>query len=376
MSPQRLRPFAPMSVRPLPYDEPAPPRNRELGFAPAALAAHMQRQGLACAPPLSIRPFPSGFSNLTFRVSDAAGRAWVLRMPPRHDIPTAHDMQREYRILSHVQKGYERIPRPQLDCADAAVLGRPFYLMTYVRGAILRARPAPEGTPPPDAMRALSQAVVSNLAAIHALDLDAVGLAQWGRPQGYAERQLQGWARRYAAARTDASPDMNGVCRWLAERRPRSQAATLVHNDYKHDNIVLDPERPARILAVLDWEMATVGDPLMDLGTCLAYWVHQDDPPALRVLQHSPTHLPGTPSRRDVVEQYARESRRNVDDVVFYFVFGHMKLATILQQLHVRWLQGRTQAERYARLAAEVQACHWAATQAMQLNRIDDLCAA
>lgn len=357
----------------LPVDEPVVPRPDE-ELETVALAGFLQDSTLVHTPPLSIRQYPRGFSNLTYRVTDAAGRAWVLRTPPiRHNIPTAHDVGREFRILTGLQSVYACIPEPLLYCPDHTVLGRPFYLMRCVQGTILRADMDAAAAPAPALMRRIGHSFIANLAALHAVDWQATLLAGMGRPQGYVERQIGGWARRYRAARTDNAPDMDAIVQWLDRHRPASPPATLIHNDYKYDNVILDPQDPARILAVLDWEMATVGDPLMDLGTCLAYWVCADDPPVLQALHHSPTHLPGNPARREVVEQYARDTGRNVDAHVFYFVFGHMKLATILQQLHVRWVQGLTTEARYARLDREVRACHWTALQAMQLNRIDDL---
>ncbi len=168
-------------------------------------------------------------------------------------------------------------------------------------------------------------------------------------------------------------PDVAPLVRWLEEQRPASGQATLIHNDYKYDNVILDPAAPWRIRAVLDWEMATVGDPLMDLGSCLAYWIDREDPPLMHTLRHSPTFLPGNPSRTEVVELYARESQRNLENIVFYFVFGHLKLATILQQLYLRWVQGHTVESRYARLIDEVRVCVRIADQAMQHKRIDRL---
>lgn len=356
-----------------PLDKPAAPRP-EAHIDPQRLAAFLQSQGLPCVPPLTVHQYPSGFSNLTYRITDAEARTWVLRAPPRwHNIPSAHDMGREYRILEGLRRVYPLVPRTVLYGTDPCVPGGSFYLMECLRGVILRADMERPAAPPPETMRAIGLGLVDNLIQLHALDLDAAGLADLGHPQGYVERQLRGWYRRYAAAHTEDAPDMEPIGRWLDDHRPVSPAATLIHNDYKHDNIVLDPADPTRILAVLDWEMATVGDPWMDLGTSLAYWICEDDPPIMHRLRHSPTFLPGNPSRREVVEYYARGSRREPSDIVFYFVFGHMKLATILQQLHLRWVQGLTAERRYARLHEEVDACVRVARQAMAHRRIDHL---
>ncbi len=357
----------------LPLDQPAAVRAGH-ALNTDALTAYLQQSDLPCMPPIRVQQYPRGFSNLTFRVSDAAGHSWVLRTPPpRHNIPTAHDVGREYRILSGLQHAYEAIPVPLLSCTDERVLGRPFYLMEHVPGTILRTDMEVPARPDPTTMARIGQAFIRNLVQLHAVDLATAQLTQLGWPEGYVERQLQGWHGRYQAACTEDAPPVTPIVRWLEEQRPVSGRATLIHNDYKYDNVILDPATPWRIRAVLDWEMATVGDPLMDLGSCLAYWIDPTDPPLMHTLRHSPTFLPGNPARTDIVEQYARESQRNLTNIVFYFVFGHLKLATILQQLYLRWVQGHTAEPRYARLIDEVQVCVRIARQAMQHRRIDRL---
>ncbi len=357
----------------LPLDQPEAIRSGQ-GLDTQALATYLQQSNLSFTPPLRALQYPRGFSNLTYRISDAVGHTWVLRTPPpQHNIPTAHDVGREYRILSGLQHAYRVIPIPLLFCEDETVLGRPFYLMECVSGTILRADIAPPAIPAPKTMAGIGQAFIHNLVQLHAVDLVAAQLTNLGWPQGYVERQIRGWYGRYKAALTEDAPDVTPVVGWLEEHQPTSGSATLIHNDYKYDNVILDPAEPAHIRAILDWEMATVGDPLMDLGSCLAYWIDPEDPPIMHTLRHSPTYLPGNPSRTEVVDQYARESERNVDDIVFYFVFGHLKLATILQQLYLRWVQGHTSESRYARLLEEVRVCVRIADQAMQHQRIDRL---
>jgi aminoglycoside phosphotransferase (APT) family kinase protein len=275
------------------------------GLDPAALAAYLGAHvpGWSGVAPgdLTVEQFGGGFSNLTYLVR-AGARELVLRRPPRGVARgPAHDMTREYRLLDALYPAYGRVPRPLALCDDDAVLGAPFYVMERVRGVILRGRP---GDPVPDAptLARLAERFVAELAALHALDWRAAGLDALGRPEGYVGRQVTGWTKRWHAAQTGAVPDVAWAAEWLAARQPPEPAdaaarATLLHNDFKYDNFVLDPGALAAgdpaVRAVLDWEMATVGDPLMDLGTSLAYWLAPGDGPALRALGLGLTAAPG-----------------------------------------------------------------------------------
>jgi len=307
--------------------------------------------------PLEVRQFGRGYSNLTYLVrigEGAEAREVVLRRPPfGSKVETAHDMAREHRVLSRLHLLWDKAPRPLALCEDVEVLGAPFYVMERVRGVILRRDPPSGLQLGPGRARELSQALVDTLVELHGLDLDATGLGELGKPEGYAERQVHGWTRRYLGAQTDDIPELERVAGWLAERLPeivpRSTAA-FVHNDFKHDNLVLDAEDPTRILAVLDWEMATVGDPLMDLGTTLGYWVEADDPEPLQRFRFGPTHLPGTLTRRQVAQRYADRLGRELPDLAFYYVFGLFKIAVIAQQIYFRWREGLTRDERFAGL--------------------------
>ncbi len=303
---------------------------------------------------ITIKQFPSGHSNLTYLVQIGA-QEFVLRRPPfGANIKSAHDMSREYRILSHLFPVYPRVPRPVLYCDDESIIGAPFYVMERVQGIILRAKPPIGLNLTSEAMQRLSVATVDNLAAIHALDYNAAGLGDLGKPQGYVTRQVRGWTERYINAKTDDIPEMERVATWLAEHLPSESGAALIHNDYKYDNLVLDPNDLA-IRAVLDWEMATIGDPLMDLGTMLGYWVEANDPEELRALAFCLTMLPGNLTRDEIVQRYARVSGRDVAQIQFYYVYALFKIAVIVQQIYARWKRGYTQDARFANLINAVR---------------------
>ncbi len=323
---------------------------------------------------VEVLQFPGGHSNLTYLVR-AGGRELVLRRPPfGTKVKSAHDMGREYRILSRLADVYPKAPRARLYCDDPAVLGAPFYLMDRVEGVILRKQQAPAGVAlPPERMRALSEALVDGLAELHGVDFAACGLGDLGHPEGYVRRQVEGWTRRYAAARTDDLPEVERAAAWLLDHVPPERGAALIHNDYKYDNLVLDPADLTRIVAVLDWEMATVGDPLMDLGTSLGYWVDPDDSPEMRMLPVGPTTLPGNLTRAEVVARYAEKSGDDVAGILFYYVFGLFKVAVIAQQIYARFKQGLTQDPRFQAMILGVTVLGKTADRAVEVGRIDRL---
>ncbi len=335
---------------------------------------------------LTIEQFPRGFSNLTYLLK-LGEQELVLRRPPFGvNIKSAHDMGREFRILSALHPVYGKAPKPLLFCDDPAVLGAPFYVMARVNGVILRTR-LPQGLAiAPPQMRQISAALVDTLVELHAVDVQAAGLNDLGKPAGYVERQVTGWIKRYANARTDDLSDMERAATWLIEQLPTipddGSNATLIHNDFKYDNLVLTPQIAENnpqsairnsqfVIAVLDWEMATLGHPLMDLGTTLGYWAEAGDLPELRGF--GVTSLPGNLTRRQFVERYAKMSGRNVDAILFFFVFGLFKIGVIIQQIYARYQQGYTQDERFATLDRLVAACGKTAVQAIERGQIDDL---
>ena len=333
------------------------------------LISHLNLEG-----PLTVEQFPAGFSNLTYllRIND---RELVLRRPPiGAKIKTAHDMSREYRILSHLHPVYNKVPRPLLFCDDEAIIGAPFYVMERVTGLILRAQP-PRGIElSPALMRGLSETFIENLAEIHEVDYDAAGLGDLGSPQGYVKRQVEGWTKRYYNARTDDVSSIEQLANWLIERLPPdSQTSALIHNDYKYDNIVLAPQDLTRVVAVLDWEMATIGDPLMDFGTSLGYWVETTDPEEWQRYGFGLTSLPGSYTRAELLDHYIKRSGRRIDDPVFYFAYGLLKIAVIVQQIYFRYQKGLTRDARFAQLGELVKACGNLAQRAIERKRIDEL---
>jgi aminoglycoside phosphotransferase (APT) family kinase protein len=322
---------------------------------------------------LFVRQFPAGFSNLTYLVTmehEHGRRALVLRRPPRGvKAGIAHDMGREYGILAALHPRGVPVPRPVARCDDASVIGAPFYIMEHVDGVILRGKPPASLTGDPAAMprtlASLSQTFVSTLAQLHAVDVSQEPLASLGRPDGYVQRQVQGWAKRWLASRTDDVPELDWVATWLESHRPPDRATTLVHNDFKLDNLVLEPDL-SRVRAILDWEMATIGDPLMDVGTSLAYWVQAGDAPIFRALGLGITALPGNMTRAELVEAYGAHRGVDVSDAPFYYAFGLFKVAVIAQQIYARHVQGLTSDPRFAVLGEVVKALGTAAKQAAE----------
>jgi len=274
-------------------------------------------------------------------------------------------MHREWVVLSALAGHFPYAPEPVAFCADPEVLGAPFFLMRRIRGLIPRRDLPPELDLEPEKMGALCERLIDVHRELHALDYRALGLEDFGHPEGYVERQITGWSRRYRDSRTADVPDFEEVMAWLEEHRPAERGAALIHNDYRFDNVVLDPRDPLRIIGVLDWEMATIGDPLMDLGASLAYWVEADDPPGLEAIRLVPTNHPGALTRREVVARYLAETELKVEDFTFYFVYGLFRLAGIAQQIYYRFYHGQTEDPRFGRLGFAVQVLEKAAKAAI-----------
>jgi aminoglycoside phosphotransferase (APT) family kinase protein len=257
-------------------------------------------------------------------------------------------MGREFRVLSKLHAHYPPAPRVLLFCDDVSVLGAPFYLMEPIHGIILR-RDIPPGLDfSPETARRASESFLDNLALLHSLDYDAIGLGDLGKPQGYLERQARGWIERYHGSRTHDIPEIEPISNWIQQHMPLSTGAALIHNDYKYDNVVLDPNDLTKIIGVLDWEMCTIGDPLADLGSTLAYWIDASDPPEMLETRWGPTIYPGSLTRAQLVHRYALKTGRDVTNLAFYLAFARFKIAVIVQQIYYRYHQGLTHDERFA----------------------------
>jgi len=297
---------------------------------------------------LSVTQFPGGFSNLTYCLHTAT-QEFVLRRPPfGANIKSAHDMGREFRVLSLLKPHYDKVPKPIAYCEDESVLGCSFYVMERLKGVILRAANASKMNLSPDMLRKASEVLIDNLVALHDLDIQQTGLIQLGKPEGYVQRQVEGWIKRYYNSETDKIENLDAAAQWLQNNMPADNAPSFLHNDYKYDNVVLTENDLSKIIGVLDWEMSTVGDPLMDLGASLAYWSEATDTDEVKFFNL--TWLPGNLTRKEVIERYAEKSGRDVSNILFYYTFGLYKNAVIAQQIYARWKQGHTKDPRFGGL--------------------------
>ncbi len=299
--------------------------------------------------PLAIELIAGGRSNLTYRVGNGP-QQWVLRRPPLgHVLPTAHDMAREYRVLAGLAQTDVPAPRPIALCEDPSVNGAPFYVMEYCPGIIV-VEELPEGfAANPDERRRMSLGLVDTLVKLHSVDYNAVGLSDFGRPEGYLQRQVRRWSEQWDRSVTRELPTIRELIRRLNASIPESPAPTIVHGDYRLGNMVLDANDPGHVVAVLDWEMATLGDPLSDLGYTLGYWAEATDSPERlgAVTTGAVTALPGFLTRDKLVAEYGRRSGRNVDHIEFYAVLALYKLAVICEGIHARFLKGETVGEGF-----------------------------
>jgi aminoglycoside phosphotransferase (APT) family kinase protein len=332
----------------------------------AKLEAFLLSHFPGSAGPLSVEQYAGGHSNLTYLVH-LGGREVVLRRPPfGSKVKSAHDMGREFRVLSKLHAAYAPAPEVLLFCDDLSILGAPFYLMEPIRGIIIRRDP-PAGLPfPAETARRVSESFVDNLVRLHGLDYEAIGLGDLGKPQGYLERQVRGWTERYYGSQSHDLPEVEPVTAFLKDHIPQTSEATLIHNDYKYDNIILDPSDLTRIIGVLDWEMTTVGDPLSDLGTSIAYWVEPRDPEELHRIRWCPSTYPGSITRAEFVERYAQRTGRDVSHIGFYLAFAQFKLAVIVQQIYYRYHQGLTKDERFAAMPETVHTLLRASLRAIE----------
>lgn len=293
-----------------------------------------------------VKQFSGGASNLTYHLKYAdnlADNDLILRRPPAgHKAASAHDMQREYSVMKRLKPVYPYVPKMIALCDDASVLGSDFYIMERMRGIIPRAN-LPKGmTLTPEQATQLCYSVFDKLIELHQIDYQAAGLDDLGKGEGYVQRQVEGWCKRYQQAKTWNVPSFKKVMRWLQENQPQDSRICIIHNDYRMDNLVLNPDNPQDIIGVLDWEMATLGDPMMDLGGALAYWVEATDGKMMLGIRRQPSHLAGMLTREQIVEYYCEKMGLDKKDWPFYHAFGIFRLAVIAQQIYYRYHHKQT----------------------------------
>lgn len=333
------------------------------------LGAYLREHLPAGVGGITIAQFPSGHSNLTYLITTDGGQ-YVLRRPPfGRKAKTAHDMGREYRVLKALKPLFPYCPAPLLYCEDESVIGSPFFIMERLSGIILRKDPPPGLTLTAFQARALCERLVEVLVELHQVEWQGNDLKTIGKPQGYVARQVEGWSRRYREARTPDAPSCEELMAWLAERMPpESPVVSVIHNDYRFDNVVLDARDPLRVVGVLDWEMATVGDPLMDLGGGLAYWIDPDDPPEMQAIRLVPTAMDGMMTRKEFVSLYGYLMGVDLGCFDYYYVFGLFRLAAIAQQIYWRYYHGQTRDERFRSLIFAVHVLEKAARKVAEAS--------
>jgi len=313
------------------------------------LRAHLEPVLGPQAQTLEVKQFPGGHSNLTYLLS-SGDESWVLRRPPfGSKVKSAHDMSREYRILSALKGVFSYGPVLIHFCDDPDVIGCDFYLMNYIRGLVIRRDyPTHLGLSPSQIRQQLLN-FFDVLSELHSVDLVQAGLDNFGKPQGYVQRQVDGWCRRWADAVTPDTVNVDATMQWLQDNMPaESGKASVIHNDYKLDNVIFSADNPLQVIGVLDWEMATVGDPLMDLGCTLGYWVQTSDPEFFRESRTMPSDIEGAPGRGEIIQRFQEKTGLAVDNFPFYFCFGLFRLCVIGQQIYYRYYHGHTKDERFA----------------------------
>tara|TARA_B100000768_G_C11282867_1_gene379751 strand:+ start:883 stop:1941 length:1059 start_codon:yes stop_codon:yes gene_type:complete len=319
---------------------------------------------------LFVKQFTHGYSNLTYLLS-IENKEYVLRKPPIGAIKRGHDMSREFKVQSAVQKEFSKVPKMFAYTDAAAVLGSEFYIMEKVEGIILNFKEAKKRDIPANDYKTIANAWLDTFTELHQLDYDAIGLTNLGKPEGYVERQVTNWGKQYLKAATKDVPSAEKVMQWMQENQPKNYQHCLIHNDYKYDNVVFKDNSWKEITAVLDWEMATLGDPLMDLGTSLGYWTLASDHDFVKQGIPSPTIFEGNPMRSEIVASYAKKSGRDIHNMVFYYAFGLFKIAVIAQQIYYRYSKGLTSDPRFANLDKAAELCCNLALKSIKTNSID-----
>lgn len=321
-----------------------------------------------------VNQFPSGYSNLTYLLTSGS-KEYILRKPPfgAESLKGGHDMLREFTVLKNLKSQFDLVPEVYHFCEDKSIIGSTFYLMERVKGNIIRPNLSEENSPGKKIIREISKQMINTLSTLHNVDIKAANLTDLGKINGYNQRQVDGWIKRYYHSKTSTIDNMEFVAKWLKNNIPMESKASIIHNDFKYDNIVLDKENFSRINAILDWEMATIGDPLMDLGTSLGYWVDNDDLPELKLFQLSATTLQGNPTREEFLHEYMLKSNTKIDNPIFYYVFGLFKIAVIAQQIFFRYKKGYTKDKRFKLLELAVISLSVMAKQSIEKNRLSNL---
>jgi aminoglycoside phosphotransferase (APT) family kinase protein len=327
--------------------------------------AWLREQGVVLHGTPEVTQYSGGASNWTYRLK-YANRDLILRRPPAGTkAKSAHDMSREYLVQNALKRVYPCVAAMVVSCEDHEVLGAPFYVMDRIAGVIPRKNFPRDVALSPEQARELCLNVFDKLIELHQVDWQAIGLQQLGKGEGYARRQIEGWVDRWDQARTWNVMPATDVKRWLRANIPDDVATCVIHNDWRLDNIVFDPEQPTRVVGVLDWEMATLGDPLMELGSALAYWVQADDDRFARAIRRQPSHLDGMPTRREIVEYYCRKTGRSPRNWIFYEVYGQFRLAVIVQQIYYRYHHGQTRNPAFRRFWLAANYLIWRARRLM-----------
>jgi len=321
---------------------------------------------------LEVGQFSTGFSNLTYHLK-IENKEYVLRRPPFGAIKRGHDMGREYKVLSGLNKGFKKAPIVYAYTEDADIIGASFYVMEMIDGIVLSAEEAQKRKISPSDFEIISDRWLDTFVELHQLDYESLGLGDLGRPEGYVERQVTNWSKQYLKAATEDIPEAPKVMQWISENQPTEYDHSLIHNDYKYNNVVFADDTWQELRAVLDWEMCTLGDPLMDLGTTIAYWSVESDGDLITKGFPSPTTMPGNPSRTELVEMYASKSGRPINHLVFYYAFGLFKISVIIQQIYYRYHKGLTSDMRFANLNQATKLFNMMAWQSIQKGRIEKL---
>jgi aminoglycoside phosphotransferase (APT) family kinase protein len=334
-------------------------------FDHVRLAAYLKGKLPDSGRPLEVGQFAGGHANLTYLLRYGATE-YVLRRPPVGPVaPSSHDMGREYRVLSVLHQGYPLAPRAYVYCDDPALIGAPFFVMERRRGIVVR-RSVPAvygGGDDPAVNRRISEVLIDTLADLHEVDYRAIGLGDLGKPDGFLRRQVDGWSARYERAKTKEVPIVGEMAHWLRDHLPSAPPPTLLHNDWRLDNMMLDATNPGRCVAVFDWDMSTVGDPLADLGTLLSAWIEASEGAVGSGQVGMPSNTPGFLTRREAVERYGKRRGVDISNVPYYYVFGIFKIAIVLQQIYYRYHVGQTKDQRFQFFEQGAEMLFWRAKE-------------